>query len=130
MSKSSEKRKLECGKSIRNGIPSDSRCTCRTSTSTTSFGMSRSHLPETLSMAEQTIDRNAAAIARERYPRAYLSGVGGPFGVVRLQYSGDRPAIVFCRTETEARNLAREIEGIVEKFSCPIPDNVPDLYPD
>jgi hypothetical protein len=81
-------------------------------------------------MSEPTIIASAAAIARERYPRAYLSGNGGPFAVVRLQYSGDRAAIVFCPTESEARNLARVIGGMFEKFSCPIPDNCPDPYPD
>jgi hypothetical protein len=76
------------------------------------------------------IDADVLRIARSRYPRAYISGTGGPWGIVRFAESS-RPAVVIFATEHQARQAAKDVgDAMIERFSTPIPENCPDLYPD
>jgi hypothetical protein len=80
-------------------------------------------------MAEQSqIDSDTIRKIRSRYPTAYISGTGGPWGIVR-NVNDSHPLVIIFPTEAEARAAARDL-GAIEKFSTPIPENCPDLYPD
>lgn len=74
-----------------------------------------------MSDQEPKIDSTAAMLARQRFPKSYLSGSGGPWCVIRDLGYGSRVSIIFFESETEARLIAEQTGGRLECFRLKVP---------
>jgi hypothetical protein len=66
------------------------------------------------------IQPDAIRCARAWYPKADISGSGGPWAVVRFNY-GTRPAIVFFPSHAEASAFGAMTGDRLVEFRTPIP---------
>jgi hypothetical protein len=72
------------------------------------------------------IQPDAIRCARAWYPNCDVSGVGGPWGVVRFNYGG-RPAIVMFPSLLEASTFGAKTGDRLIEFKTPVPKKVRDI---